>query len=398
MFSDLSILPPDPILGLGQLYKQDPNPNKINLSVGVYQNPEGITPIFAAVKQAEQQMLAAQNTKTYIAQQGDDAFLAGMATLLLGDALVAELGDRAGGVMTPGGCGALRMSAEMLIDSGKSKTVWASDPTWANHFPLLQSAGLELKTYRYYDAETKGVDFQGMVDALSQIPEGDTVLLHACCHNPTGANLTKVQWDEVIGILAQRRLLPFIDIAYQGFGDSLDDDAYGIREAVKRLPEVLIAASCSKNFGLYRERTGAILVVSDTVETTKAALSHVMGAARKSYSIAPYHGGGIVGTILSDAGLTEMWKTELEQVRLRMKSLRQQLCDGLNTAQSQQNFDFVGKSGGMFCYLGISQAQILKLRADYGIYLLDSSRINIAGLSEVNLPVIIDAVAKTMES
>ncbi len=393
MFEQLKILPADPILGLNQTFQQDANADKINLSVGVYQNAKGATPIFTAVKKAEQALLNSQSTKAYAPQAGDPAFIEHISNLLLGNDLVASLGDRLAAVMTPGGCGALRMNAELLVQASANTTVWVSNPTWANHFPLLQSAGLTLKTYDYYSADTHGVDFAAMVESLNAIPKGDVVLLHGCCHNPTGADLTQPQWDTVIDILAERELVPFIDVAYQGFGDSLVDDAYGLRQAALRCPEVLVASSCSKNFGVYRERTGAALVITATASQTAAAKSQILSAARRCYSMSPSHGGSIVGHLLSSESLTSEWKAELEQVRSRMNRLRLGLATGLNDAQSKIDFGFVAESKGMFCYLGIPQSDVLTLRSEFGIYLLESTRINVAGLSEQNLPVIVDRVA-----
>jgi len=397
MFQSLSALPADPILGLNQIFQQDQNPSKINLSIGVYQNAKGETPIFAAVKQAERQLLEDEKTKSYIPQAGDPSFIEGITSLILGQALFAELGDRVATVMTPGGCGALRMIAELLFEASDSKKVWVSNPTWANHYPLLQSAGLKLETYTYYDTSTNQIDFPGMLESLNNIPKGDVVLLHGCCHNPTGADLIPSQWDQVIDVMQQRELMPFIDVAYQGFGDGLDEDAYGIRTAIKKLPEVLIASSCSKNFGLYRERTGAAIVVSQTSEAANAARSHIMSAARRSYSMSPYHGGGIAGLVLGDAQLYSQWKEELEFVRNRMNNLRVQLASGLNDAQSAIDFSFVSASKGMFCFLGIPREDVLTLRSEFAIYLLESTRINIAGLSEANLPVIIERVADVIQ-
>ena len=396
MFQNIETLPADPILGLNQQYQKDTNPEKINLSVGVYQNKAGQTPIFHAVKTAEQQLIDSQLTKSYAPQAGDPAFLKHINTLLVGDALVRDLGDRLTTVMTPGGCGALRMGGELLSAAGFKGHVWVSNPTWANHFPLLESAGLSLKTYRYYDPAINRVNFQAMLDDLQQIPEGDVVLLHGCCHNPTGADITPAEWDQVIDVVAQRNLVPFIDVAYQGFGQGLEEDAYGVRLAMSKLPEVMVANSCSKNFGLYRERTGAILVLSESVNQTQAAGSQVLGAARRSYSMSPYHGGGIVGHLLSDPKLTEDWKAELNAVRERMSVLRVGLAEGLNQAQSKINFDFVAKSNGMFCYLGIPKADVLTLRSEFGIYLLENTRINVAGLSEDNLPVIVERVSQVL--
>lgn len=393
MFEHLKPLPADPILGINQTFQQDPNPSKINLSVGVYQNAEGLTPIFGAVKKAEQELIDAQLTKSYAPQAGDPAFISEVTKLLLGDVLCTQLGDRVATVMTPGGCGALRMGAELLTQSRPNATVWVSDPTWANHFPLLESAGLVLKTYTYYSAETHGVDFDGMLESLNAIPEGDVVLLHGCCHNPTGADITQSQWDQVIKLLGERNILPFIDTAYQGFGDGLEQDAYGLRQAIANLPEVLIASSCSKNFGLYRERTGSVTVVTQSSTQTNAAKSHILSAARRSYSMSPYHGGGIVGHLLSSDTLRAEWQTELEQIRTRMNTLRKGLANGLNEAQSKIDFSFVGDSKGMFCFLGISQQDVLTLRSEFGLYLLESTRFNVAGLSEKNLPVIVERVA-----
>ena len=398
MFQTIDKLPADPILGLGQDFQKNPSPNKINLGIGVYQNSQGLTPIFSAVKRAEQQMIDHQQSKTYIPQAGDASFLQGITRLVLGDELVSTLGDRVSTVMTPGGCGALRVLGELLAESSHNKRLWVSDPTWANHFPLLQSAGLKLSKYTYYNSSTHAVDFAGMLSALYEIPKGDTVLLHGCCHNPTGADISHPQWDQVIAVMAERELLPFIDTAYQGFGDGLDADTYGIRKAVELLPEVLIAASCSKNFGLYRERTGAAFVISQNGQTSAAAASHIMAAARRSYSMSPYHGGGIAGLILNDQGLYDEWKTELDQIRNRMNELRAQLASGLNEAQSMIDFSFIANSKGMFCYLGIPRETVLELRERFAIYLLENTRINIAGLSENNLPVVIDRVAEVISA
>jgi len=347
MFEHLKALPADPILGLNQTFLDDPNSSKINLSVGVYQNAEGLTPIFKAVKQAEQELIDRQTSKSYVPQSGDPAFVELGARLLLGDQL----------------------------------------------FDKLESAGLTLKSYTYYSAETNGVDFTGMMESLRSIPEGDVVLLHGCCHNPTGTDLSHDQWEQIIALLGERSLLPFIDIAYQGFGSGLEEDAYGLRLAVEKLPEVLIASSCSKNFGLYRERTGAVMVVTQAPAQTAAAKSHILSAARRSYSMSPFHGGGIVGYLLGNETLSAQWRTELDQVRTRMNTLRKGLAEGLNEAQSKIDFSFVGDSKGMFCFLGIAREDVLTLRSEFGIYLLESTRFNVAGLSEQNLPIIIERVA-----
>lgn len=396
MFQSLGPTPADPILGLNKTFQEDPRTEKVNLSVGVYQDATGQTPVFKAVKKAEEELLSAQTSKSYIPQIGDERFLEESLKLLFGEPLKHSLGDRITAVMTPGGCGALRMLGELLNTVKPGASVWVSDPTWANHYPLLESAGLTLKNYRYYSADLKGVDFSGMLDSLNAIPEGDIVLLHGCCHNPTGADLTREQSDQVVQILQSRNLLPFIDVAYQGFGDGLDADAYLVRKAAQELPEVVIANSFSKNLGLYRERTGVAIVVGQNAKDAHAAGTHIMMAARRSYSMSPYHGGGVAGLVLATPEYRSEWVAELDAIRIRMNKLRNQLVDSLNAAQDVINFDFVARSHGMFCFLGISEQAVLDLRSEYAIYLLNSTRINVAGLSEKNLPVVVERVAQVI--
>ena len=393
MFETVQKLPPDPILGLNQVFQEDNNPEKINLSVGVYQNDAGLTPIFSAVKKAEQELLRLQETKSYAPQAGDPTFNDQISRLILTDKIVENLGSKLSTVMTPGGCGALRMLAELLVRARAQTTLWVSTPTWGNHFPLLESAGLSLKEYAYYDANLRGIDFEATQESLNLIPKGDVVLLHGCCHNPTGADFTHEQWDKVIDILAEREITAFFDVAYQGFGDGLDEDAYAIRQAVERLPEVIIASSCSKNFGLYRERTGAAIIVSQSQQATAAATSQLLAAARTSYSMSPYHGGGIVAHLLSNKDLRDEWINELEQMRVNMNGLRERLASSLNQAQDTIDFGFLARSKGMFCFLGIAREDVLTLRSEFGIYLLESTRINVAGLSDKNLPVIVQRVS-----
>jgi len=396
MFEKLNILPPDPILGLSQEFTQSNHPNKVNLAVGVYKTETGITPIFRAVKSAEKKMLAEQDTKVYIAQQGDANYINGMTELLLGKDLMDSLGDRASLVMTPGGCGALRLGAETIITAKKDATIWFSTPTWGNHYPLLTSAGLQAKEYPYYNIESGKVDFDKMLDTLKQVPAGDFVLLHACCHNPTGADLNKEQWQQVVDVAEDQGWIPFIDIAYQGFGESLDADAYGLRLAAEKLPEVMIASSCSKNFGLYRERTGATLIISRNSEESKASLTNAISLMRKNYSMSPFHGGGIVGTILSDAELTADWKAEVAEICAHVKGIRQQFADLLNAKQDVKDFSFITENQGMFSYLGITLEQVRQLRNEYGIYFLDSTRVNVAGLSSANIDYTTDSVAAVL--
>jgi len=291
--------------------------------------------------------------------------------------LATSLKGRYNTVMTPGGCGALRLAAETIVSAKENATIWFSTPTWGNHYPLLTSAGLTPKEYAYYDIETGGVDFDAMMADLATVPAGDLVLLHACCHNPTGADLTEAQWQEVIALADKNGFVPFIDIAYQGFGESLDADAYGLRLAAEKLPEVVIASSCSKNFGLYRERTGAVMF--------------------KNYSMSPFHGGGIVGTILSDAELTADWKAEVVEICDYVNGVRRDFADLLNSKQDKKDFNFISDANkGMFSYLGIELDEVMTLRNEFGIYLLNSTRINVAGLTSSNMAYTTDSIAEVL--
>jgi len=396
MFETLKILPPDPILGLSQEYQKSTHPRKVNLSVGVYKTDSGNTPIFKAVKLAEQAMIDAQESKVYIAQQGDPNFLSGMNQLILGEKLSEQLNDRSSICMTPGGCGALRLAAETVYNANEQTTVWFSTPTWGNHFPLIESAGLATAEYPYYDKQSGMVNFDAMLDVLKKIPAGDTVLFHACCHNPTGADLSKEQWDQVIDVAEKQGFIPWFDIAYQGFGESLDDDAYSIREAAKRLDEVIIVASCSKNFGLYRERTGAAIFINKNPQEAEAAKTNAISLMRKAYSMSPFHGGGIVGTILQDTELTKIWKEEVVEVCAHVQALRNQFAEQLNNKQSKRDFSFITKNRGMFSFLGIELDEVMSLRNDHGIYILNSTRMNIAGLSSANIDYVTDSIAEVL--
>lgn len=396
MFESIDLLPPDPILGLGQKYAQDTNEKKVGLTIGVYQDINGLTPVLKSVKEAEQQLIDQQQSKVYIAQAGDPDFLKGMKQLLLGEDLVASVDDRLAAVMVPGGCGGLRIGAEVINKAKPGATIWFSTPTWDNHYPLLASAGLQTREYPYYDNETGLVNFDAMLDAISKIPAGDIVLLHACCHNPTGADLSQEQWNQVLDVVEKNQLIPFIDTAYQGFSESLDDDAYSIREAVRRLPEVIVVSSCSKNFGLYRERTGLLMILGQDPKHAAAAQSQALSAARKTYSMSPYHGGGIVGKILTTPELNTLWRQEVDEMRERINGLRQEFVQQVNAKQSVKDFSFIAENRGMFSLLNIGLDAVHTLRADYSIYFLDSTRVNIAGLSTDNIDLVTDAIAKVI--
>ncbi|MEM7220686.1 MAG: amino acid aminotransferase [Pseudomonadota bacterium] len=395
MLDNLESLPPDPILGLTDVFVADTNPNKINLGVGIYQDESADTPIMAAVQQAEQQLAELGDSKKYLPMVGVAAFNAGVEALMLGSTLRAELGARVASVQTPGGCGALRMGAELIRVANPQARVWLSTPTWPNHQPLMLGAGHELLTYPYYDAASGAVDFEGMCSALEAAQRGDVVLVHGCCHNPTGADLSAQHWGELTDLILRVGLIPFIDVAYQGLGVGLDEDVAGVREMVARVPEALISASCSKNFGLYRERTGALMVLGADPQTASAGQSHVLTAARRSYSMPPAHGGAVVATILNDAALTESWQAELAQMQARVSGVRRALADRLR--ELGHDFEFIAEQNGMFSNLGIALDEVLALRANYGIYMLDSTRMNLCGLNAGNLEYFCDALHATLK-
>ena len=395
MFDHLPILPPDSILGLAAACRADTNPNKVDLTIGIYMDEAGLCPVFDAVKQAQRALVDEEITKAYIPPQGDQAFLDGMTDLILGADLLASRKGAVAAVQTPGGCGAVRLGAEVLKASGAGGKVWVSDPTWPVHIPLIGSVGLELTQYRYYDPGTHGVNFQGMVDDLTGARKGDIVLFHGCCHNPSGADLNAEQWQVVAQMAAEQGFTPMIDLAYQGFGDGLEQDVFGLRALVDNTPEVVIAASCSKNMGLYRERTGLAIFVGQDARAAQATGSQATAAARRIYSMPPAHGAIIAGRILSDAKLRQEWQAELTAMCRRINSLRVDFGDRLQAATGR-DFGFIAEEKGMFSFLGLSKEQALQLRSDKGLYMLDSSRINVASLNSSNLDKVVDAVVSVL--
>ncbi|MDG1469703.1 MAG: aspartate/tyrosine/aromatic aminotransferase [Glaciecola sp.] len=394
MFEVLPALAPDPILGLSAAFRADPNPKKIDLGVGVYKDEQGNTPIVGAVAQAQLRLLETETSKTYITPQGVQGYIDGMLELLLGKGNQAVLGNRVAAVQAPGGCGALRILAELLKRCNDNAKVWVSDPTWANHIPLIGNAGLELATYPYFDKNTASIKFDEMLATLKTIPKGDVVLLHACCHNPTGADLTQDQWRQVAEAAQQQGWLPFIDSAYLGFGDDLETDAFGMRLMVESVPEVIIAASCSKNFGLYRERVGLAVMVTANSAQTPIVQSQIQAIARGIYSMPPSYGGALVDIILHDKALKASWVAEVDEMRNRMRDLRSLLVNKLAENGAQKDFSFVNQQKGMFSFLCISPEQVKAVRADHSVYFVDSSRVNIAGINLTN----VDALAKALVS
>ncbi|QLE97817.1 aromatic amino acid transaminase [Neptunomonas phycophila] len=397
MFEALRALPADPILKLMVQCRNDPNPLKVDLGVGVYKNEQGHTPIMAAVREAEQKMLSSQTSKVYIGPAGSELFNHHIAGLLLGYDHPTIKDNRLVSAQTPGGCGALRVAAELINRSAPSATMWVSDPTWANHVPTFSAAGIITATYPYYDNAAKEIRFDSMLATLEEAKEGDIVLLHGCCHNPCGADLNQQQWQTIADLLLRKNLIPFIDIAYQGLGDGLDEDAYGLRLLANQLPEMIIASSCSKNFGLYRERTGAVMVISASADASKVTASNLMNVIRSNYSMPPAHGASIVETILDDSSLTQMWKQELNDVCVRINDMRARLSQQIAATGCQTDFSFIPKQKGMFSFLGVTPEQVHQLRDDYSIYMVDSSRISIAGLNPHNIDYVAEAISSVVK-
>ncbi len=389
MFEFLKPQPADKILMLMQMYRDDPRDQKIDLGVGVYKNAEGVTPVMRAVKVAEQRLVEEQETKAYTGLAGDPAYADAMIGLILGNSVPRE---NIAAVATPGGTGACRQAFEMIRMANPSARVFVSNPTWPNHLSILGYLGMEAVPYRYFDGETRSVDFDGMIEDLKTANAGDVVLLHGCCHNPTGANLNLVQWQEVVNLINERGLVAMIDIAYQGFGDGLEEDAQAVRLVASSVKECLIAASCSKNFGVYRERTGLLIAVSADAGQTALNQGTLAFLNRQNYSFPPDHGARVVTTILTDDALRADWAAELEEVRLSMLGLRQQLADELQRLTGSDRFGFIAQHRGMFSRLGADPELVEKLRADHGIYMVGDSRLNIAGLNATTVPILAKAI------
>src|SRR5919108_3442781 len=396
MFERLETVIPDPILGLMAAFRADGDPRKVDLGVGVYRDERGETPVLRAVREAEAAVLAHQTTKTYVAASGNAAFNEAIEKVVLGDQHEARLTARVRTVQAPGGCGALRLGAELIRAASPDAVVHVSAPTWANHVPLLSGCGLKLERYPYFDPATGGVAFAAMLAYLERLPARAVVLLHASCHNPTGADLSQDEWRELLALVQRRRLLPFIDMAYQGLGDGLEADAFAVRLFCAELPEVLCAVSCSKNFGLYRERTGALHIVSESTKAADAAFSQLVRIARGIWSMPPDHGAAIVHRILTDAPLRAAWKEELDAMRERIRGLRREVVRLLGEHCPQRDFGFIAAQRGMFSYLGITSAQVQQLRAGHHVYMTDDSRMNVAGLRRENLEYFARAIAQVL--
>ena len=390
MFENLQAKPGDAILGLIAEYRDDPRPNKIDLGVGVYRTAEGETPVLDAVKKAEQRLLETQSSKAYVGTAGDPGFNAAMQAMTFGAAVPD---DRLCTIQTPGGSGSLRVAAGLLLRAREEVTVWVSDPTWNNHVPLLGGAGLTLKPYPYYDTENHVIRIDAMLDALRQVPAGDVVLLHACCHNPSGLDPTEDEWRAITEVVVERQLVPFIDMAYQGFARNIDEDAFAVRHMSPLVPEMIVSTSCSKNFGLYRDRVGSMSFLSADHATQQIVNSQANNYVRTLYSMPPDHGAAVVGVILNDEELRAGWVTELNEMRDRLRRVRVLLNDALVEKTPDHDFSHLVRANGMFCFLGITPNQIETLKKDYGIYMVDSSRINVAGITSDNVAYLSDSLA-----
>jgi aspartate aminotransferase len=377
MLEVLKPQPPDKIIELMGLFAADPRSDKLDLGVGVYKDPEGRTPIMRAVKRAEERLLREQATKSYVGLLGDLGFVDLMRGLILGEAVAPE---RVAGAQTPGGTGAVRQLLELVRLARPGATVWYSEPTWPNHPAIISHVGLAARTYRYFDPATCQVDGEGLRADLEDLAAGDVVLLHGCCHNPTGANLTTEDWADLTALIGRRHAIPMIDLAYQGFGDGIEADAEGLRLMAAALPEMLIAASCSKNFGLYRDRVGAAFAISASAETAAVTKGALAALNRVNYSFPPDHGAKVVQIILADPELRAEWEHELAEMRATMLRLRTGLAEALRRETNSDRFDFVAEHRGMFSRLGLDPEQVAALRADHGVYMVGDSRINIAGL------------------
>jgi aspartate/tyrosine/aromatic aminotransferase len=393
-FSDVAAAATDPILGLTDAFRADPRTGKVNLSVGVYQDAEGASPVLATVKEAERLILSGESTKAYLPISGDGAYTREAARLVFGDACIAS--GRVASVHTPGGTGALRLAGEFAHHVLGVKQIWISQPTWPNHQGIFAATRLEAKGYPYYEASAKNVDFAGMRAALESASPGDAVLLHACCHNPSGADLDEHQWSAVAKILRERRLLPIVDFAYQGFGDGLEADALGVRVLAEAGLEVIVCSSFSKNFGLYRERVGGLHLLAQSADDAGRVMGQAKALIRTNFSNPPAHGGAIVSTILQSAELRARWMLELDEMRTRIAGMRAALVDGLRAAGARQDFSFLLGQKGMFSFSGLTPEQVKVLRDEHALYIVGNGRINVAGLTPANVSGVCAAITAVL--
>jgi aspartate/tyrosine/aromatic aminotransferase len=402
LFNTLKMAPPDPIFHLKEAFTRDPNPAKIDLSVGVYQDAQGKTPILDSVRRAENMILSAETSKSYLGIAGSSQYAQAVQDLVFGSGHEIIASKRAMTAHTPGGTGALRVAGDLFRQVSPQARVWVSEPTWPNHPNVFLAAGMEVKTYPYWDKATNEIALDRMLDTIRQIPQGDVVVLHGCCHNPTGIDPTPEQWAQIGDALAERSLLPLVDLAYQGFANGIREDAAGVMALCERrgptasAQEVLIASSFSKNFGLYNERVGALTIVTGSQENAQTTLSHVQRCIRANYSNPPAHGASIVTTVLGDPQLRAQWETEVKEMRDRINQMRALFADCLAAKGVRHDFAFVKRQRGMFTMTGLTPDQVDQLQAKHSIYMVRSGRINIAGMTESNMETICQAIATVL--
>lgn len=396
MFENVQTAPPDPILGLTETFKLDPNPNKINLSVGVYQDATGKTPVLESVKEAEKLILEQESSKGYLPMTGEPAYCAQVQELLFGKGHEIVISKRAATAQCPGGTGALRVAGDYLHTVHPDAKIWLSNPTWANHNTIFTAAGLTCEKYDYRDPETNGLDFEAMCASIKKIPQGDVILLHGCCHNPTGIDPSPEQWALIGDLLAKQGVLPLVDFAYQGLADGIEEDRAGLLELTKKVKQLLVCSSFSKNFGLYRERTGALTVVADDVEQAATVMSQVKLRIRYNYSNPPSHGAQVVATVLGNKELKAKWLKEVAEIRNRINEMRHLFVKTLKEKGVEQDFSSIIEQRGMFSFSGLTKEQVTQLRGHYSIYIVDSGRINVAGMTPDNMDRLCEAIKSVL--
>ncbi|HIE0705235.1 TPA: amino acid aminotransferase [Serratia marcescens] len=396
MFEKITAAPADPILGLTDIFRADARPNKINLGIGVYKDETGKTPVLTSVKKAEQYLLENETTKNYLGIEGIPAFASCTQALLFGKESPIVADRRARTAQTPGGTGGLRVAADFIANQTSAKRIWISNPSWPNHKNVFSAVGLEVLEYAYYDAANHALDFDGLLNSLKQAQAGDVVLFHGCCHNPTGIDPTPEQWAQLAELSVANGWLPLFDFAYQGFANGLEEDAQGLRIFAAKHKELIVASSYSKNFGLYNERVGACTIVAADAETADRAFSQVKAAIRANYSNPPSHGAAVVATILGNDALRPMWEQELTDMRQRIHRMRQLFVNTLQEKGAQQDFSFIIQQNGMFSFSGLTKEQVLRLREEFGVYAVNSGRVNVAGMTPDNMAPLCEAIVAVL--
>jgi aspartate aminotransferase/aromatic-amino-acid transaminase len=388
--------PLDPILGLTDAFNEETNPKKVNLGVGVYKDSSGKTPIFSSVKKAERRILEDEKTKSYMPISGAPEYATAVQEMIFGKGAPVLAAKRVVTAHTPGGTGGLRVAGDFLSWKCGKKKIWVSDPTWANHNSIFESAGMSVASYPYYDAKTMSLDFEAMIQAVRQIPEGDVLLLHGCCHNPTGLDPLPDQWRQIADAARERKLVLLVDLAYQGFAEGVAKDVQGVHALLESGCDMLISSSFSKNFGLYRDRVGALSLVGSSAEFVAKAMSQLKTVIRSNYSNPPAHGALIVSTIWNDPALKAEWEAEVKTIRERIHEMRHLFVDSLKAKGVKRDFSFIAKQAGMFSFSGLNKDQVARLRDEYAIYMVASGRMNVAGMTRDNIDYLCDAVAAVL--